>query len=118
MTEEFNKAEWEIKWKRRAAWYKVRLEEAYPNWFDWEWHASMVQEMAKAEVELELRDEAIATDIVENSWQDGARGRTRDALFRYRRELLITPKMRSTLKQEKEEKKGWDRLEPDPDLTP
>ncbi len=115
---EWSKEVWKAEWQRRSRWYKARLEAAYPEWFDWEWHSTMVIEMCKAEVELELRDEAIAADPNENSWQDNARSRTRDALFRYRRELLITPKIRSTLKQEKEEKTGFARLEPDPDLKP
>lgn len=53
---------------------------------------SQITEMVRAELELERYDRQIGNDFDSNAWVDRTRKSVRDALFRYRSDLLLTPK--------------------------
>jgi len=101
---------WEEQYRKRINFYREGLVKHYPELFDWEFHSRMVIEMVRCELELDYLDNQIGNDINKSEWLGRPRHQIRDALFRYRRELGVTPNMMKKLKEVVEKEVDFEDL--------
>lgn len=101
----FRNADAEVERKRRMTIYVREIKKTYPDIWNKALHSPQVQEMVITEMEYEFITRQIANDGWNASaYMEKTRKSLRDALFRYRDSLMITPKMmaRIVVKVEKE----------------
>jgi len=100
----------ELEYRFRSGVYREIMEDAYPEIFSMKAHMVQIQEMVRKELLLEFIDDQIGENFLEAGALIPAMLKVTDAVFRYRRELGLTPKMMASLMDTTPKSEGWDSL--------
>jgi len=91
----------EAEYRSHIVTYRRSLKEAYPDQFNWGIDGPAIIEMAQCLVEVDhyntLIAEAISAGKPPAGWISGERKKQRDALFKYRKDLILSIESRIKL---------------------
>lgn len=97
---------WRAEYISRVKHYKAQCEKHYPNDFDFETDCSQLREMVRCEIMVQYLDGKLMNDLDGSAWMLKTLKEYRDALFKYRKSLCITPEMRMRYKKASTNKKS------------
>jgi len=84
----------EAEYRSHITSYRRSLKKAFPDQFNWDFDGQAIIEMAQCLIEVDYYNsivaEAISKKEIPPGWIYGARKKERDALFKYRKDLVIS----------------------------